>query len=83
MNLKDAYLTVPVHPNYQPYLRFVIEEVAYQFTCPPLQAGMCSVGLHQVDEGRADPTQVMGSQDGRLYQQNLGDGDKHLEVLSL
>jgi len=32
VDLKDAYFTVPVHPDHQ---RFVIEDVAYQFTCLP------------------------------------------------
>ena len=35
VDLKDAYFTVPVHPDHHPYLRFVIEGVTYQFTCLP------------------------------------------------
>ena len=35
MDLKDAYLTVPIHPDHQPYLRFTVGEVNYQFTCLP------------------------------------------------
>ena len=33
--LEDAYLTVPIHPDYQHYLQFSIEGVNYQFTCLP------------------------------------------------
>ena len=33
VDLKDAYFTVPVHPDHQCYLRFSIEGVNYQFTC--------------------------------------------------
>ena len=35
VDLKDAYFTVPVHPDHHPHLRFVIEGVTYQFTCLP------------------------------------------------
>ena len=35
VDLKDAYLTVPIHPDHQPYLRFTVGEVNYQFTCLP------------------------------------------------
>ena len=35
VDLKDAYLTVPIHPDYQCYLRFTVEGVDYQFTCLP------------------------------------------------
>ena len=43
VDLKGAYFTVPVHPDHQPYLRFVIEEVAYQFTCLPFGLA-CALG---------------------------------------
>ena len=35
VDLKDAYFTVPVHPDHQCYLRFSTEGVNYQFTCLP------------------------------------------------
>ena len=35
MDLKDAYLTVPIHPDHQPYLLFTVGEVNYQFICLP------------------------------------------------
>jgi len=35
VDLKDAYLTVPVHPDHQPYLCFTMGEVNYHFTCLP------------------------------------------------
>ena len=35
VDLKDAYLTVPIHPDHRPYLRFTVGEVNYQFTCLP------------------------------------------------
>jgi len=35
VDLKDAYLMVPIHPDHQHYLRFTIEAVDYQFTCLP------------------------------------------------
>ena len=40
----DAYFTVPVHPDHQPYLRFVVEGVAYQFTCLPFGLA-CALGF--------------------------------------
>jgi len=41
---------------------------------PPLRAAVCPLGLHQVDEGNADHTQVMGSQDGYLYRRYPDNG---------
>ena len=35
VDLKDAYFTVPVHPDHQSFLRFVVEGITYQFTCLP------------------------------------------------
>lgn len=33
IDLTDAYFTIPVHQNHQQYLRFSVENQAYQFTC--------------------------------------------------
>jgi hypothetical protein len=33
LDLKDAYLTVPVHPSHQKYLRFTWKGRIFQFTC--------------------------------------------------
>ena len=35
MDLKDAYLQVPIHPDHQPLLTFLWEEKCYKFTCLP------------------------------------------------
>jgi Reverse transcriptase (RNA-dependent DNA polymerase) len=35
LDLKDAYLTVPVHVDHQKYLRFLWEMEIYQFLCLP------------------------------------------------
>ena len=35
LDLKDAYFTVPIHPDHQKFLRFVVEQVQYQFKCLP------------------------------------------------
>ena len=35
VDLKDAYLTVPMHPDHQCYLRFSVGGIDYQFTCLP------------------------------------------------
>lgn len=35
MDLKDAYYTVPIHPDYQKYLRFMFNGTPYHYTCLP------------------------------------------------
>ena len=35
IDLKDAYFTVPIHPTHQPFLRFMVNQQPYQFTCLP------------------------------------------------
>jgi len=35
LDLKDAYLQVPIHPDHQPLLTFLWEEKCYKFTCLP------------------------------------------------
>lgn len=40
LDLKDAYLTVPVLPAHQKFLRFVWRKRTYQFSC--LAFGLCS-----------------------------------------
>ena len=35
VDLKDAYFTIPIDSGHQQYLRFMLEEERYQFTCLP------------------------------------------------
>ena len=35
VDLKDAYFTIPIDSGHQQYLRFMLEEERYQFTCFP------------------------------------------------
>ena len=44
VDLKDAYFTVPIHPDYQPLLRFQAVHL------PTLWPVLCTMGIHQSDE---------------------------------
>lgn len=33
VDLKDAYFAIPIHTDHQPYLRFIVGQEHYQFTC--------------------------------------------------
>ena len=35
VDLKNAYFTIPIHTNHQPFLRFRVGQQHYQFTCLP------------------------------------------------
>jgi len=35
VDLKDAYFSIPIHPQHQQYLRFMVDSNCYQFTCFP------------------------------------------------
>ena len=35
LDLKDAYFTVPIHRDHWKFLRFMVDQVRYQFTCLP------------------------------------------------
>ena len=35
IDLKDAYFTISIHPAHQPFLRFMVNQQPYQFTCLP------------------------------------------------
>ena len=35
VDLKDAYFTIHIHQDHQQYLRFMVDEIYYQFTCLP------------------------------------------------
>lgn len=40
IDLKDAYFLLPIHSTHTKYLRFVVQDFLYEFTCLPF--GLCS-----------------------------------------
>ena len=73
IDLKDAYFTILMHPTHQPFLRFMVNQQHYQFTCPLL----CSMGLH-----KSDGTLInLPSKYGGMYIDNIaGVCHQHTEV---
>ena len=35
IDLKDAFYSIPIHPEHQKYLKFVVLSKIYQYTCMP------------------------------------------------
>ena len=74
VDLKDAYFTVPVQPDHHPYLRFVIEEMTYQFTCLPFGLACTPWVFTKLMKNCGDSSQVMGVQDDYLHRRHPGHG---------
>ena len=51
VDIKDAYFTLPIHTDNQPYLRFIVGQEHYQ---PPIRSVVCPMGTHQSDEAHCN-----------------------------
>jgi hypothetical protein len=51
LDLKDAYLTVPVHNSHQKYLRFQWEGRVFQFKCMAFRSCPSPQNIHKTFEG--------------------------------
>ena len=87
VDLKDAYFTIPIHSNHQPYLRFMVGQKHYQFTClpfglscapwtftkvmKPVAIFLCSMGV----------LMIVYIEDKLLMGDSLSQVESHLEAL--
>lgn len=51
INLKDAYFSVPIHPDYCHLLHFLWKDQAYEFRCLPFGLSTAPRGLYKDHEG--------------------------------
>ena len=64
IDLKDAYLTAPMHPSTAKYLCFQWKRTVYKFTSLPFGLALAPLhGFHEVDEACCFPTEEMGYSD--------------------
>ena len=51
IDLSDAYLHIPIHPNSRKYLRFCYKAQVFQFTSPPIWTSNSPPGLYNDCKG--------------------------------
>jgi hypothetical protein len=60
LDLQDAYLHVPVHPDYQRYLRFYFEDRAYQFKAMPFGLASAPLIFQSIVKAFVAPLHALG-----------------------
>ena len=48
IDLSDAYLSIPVHKDSQPYLKFIFDQVTYAFKTMPFRVNMAPARFTKV-----------------------------------
>ena len=62
VDLKDAYFTIPLHMDHQPYLRFIVP-----VHMPTFRSIMCTMGIHQSDEASGNFSSCHGGENDSLH----------------
>jgi hypothetical protein len=60
LDLRDAYLHVPVHPDYQHYLRFYFEGRVYQFKAMPFGLASAPLIFQSIVKAFVAPLHTLG-----------------------
>ena len=61
IDLKDAYLSVPVDTEHRQYLRFIMGRRDLRIPMSPIRTEQCSEGFHQANEASDGATETSGS----------------------
>ena len=66
VDFTDAYLTVPMHPDSQKFIRFLLGDKTFQFTAMPFGLNLTPQALHKNHEAGCSLTKESGTRGVRL-----------------